>query len=80
VLVLILAVIAAGVVWWKVIASGGPSRHRTVSESSMPIGPSEIEIQTRARDEPHVISSGIIWGQAQATESSIQPGMSARSA
>jgi hypothetical protein len=38
VLVLILAVIAAGVVWWKVIVTGAPSPHSTVGESSIPVG------------------------------------------
>ena len=36
VVVLILAILAAGVVWWKVASTDGSSRHPTVSESSMP--------------------------------------------
>jgi serine/threonine protein kinase len=36
VVVLVVAVLAAGVVWWKVFSTDGPSRHGTVGESSMP--------------------------------------------
>jgi serine/threonine protein kinase len=44
VLVLIATVIAAGVLYWKVAVTGAPSVHRTVSESSMPMGRSASSV------------------------------------
>jgi serine/threonine protein kinase, bacterial len=78
VLVLIGAVLAAALVWWKVSESVAPSRHRTVSEPSLSVEPGEVAIQTSAGTATYVISSDIIRDQARVTQSSFQRIMPAK--